>query len=103
MLVDSDAAGNVDMDEQLILQVDCGGWKTIRLQFDHHFKEYYADPAEIGDVDVSINEGAWQNLVRYQYESFERPEMLNLPAAARGSRMSGSAGATTMPTGITTG
>ena len=84
MLVDSDAAGNVDMDEQLILQVDCSVYRTIRLQFDHHFKEYYADPAEIGDVDVSVDEGAWQNLERYQYGSFDGRVVLDLPAAAEG-------------------
>jgi hypothetical protein len=84
MFVDSDTAGNVEMDEELILQVDCNAWQTIRLQFDHHFKEYSVDPPEIGDVDVSIDEGAWQNLVRYQYGSFDGRVTLNLPAAAEG-------------------
>jgi hypothetical protein len=84
MLVDSDAAGNVEMDEQLILQADCTAWQTIRLQFDHHFQEYSVDPPEIGDVDVSVDEGAWQNLVRYQYGSFDGRAILNLPAGAEG-------------------
>ncbi|NLH15290.1 MAG: hypothetical protein GX455_01800, partial [Phycisphaerae bacterium] len=84
LLADSDAAGNVIMDEQAILQLNCAGWKTMRLQFDHHFREFSVDPAEIGDVDVSVNEGAWQNLVRYQYGSFEGQVTLNLPSTADG-------------------
>ncbi len=84
MLADSDAAGNVKMDEQLILRLDCTDWNTIRLHFEHYFKEFSVDPPEIGDVDYSINDGAWKNLVRYQYGSFEGKVTLNLPGTADG-------------------
>jgi hypothetical protein len=81
MLVDSDAAGNVEMDEELILQLDCTVWKTIRLQFDHHFNRY---SAEIGDVDVSIADGPWLGLTRYQGDSYSGRVTANLPAADDG-------------------
>jgi hypothetical protein len=81
MLVDSDAAGNVLMDEQLILQLDCSAWQTIRLQFDHSFNRY---SVEIGDVEVSISDGPWLGLARYQGASYSGRVAANLPAAADG-------------------
>jgi hypothetical protein len=64
MIVDSNYAGAVDMNEQLITQnIDCTGLTGVKLRFKHDFK-YYA--TEIGDVDIRVNGGAWQNLASYQ-------------------------------------
>jgi hypothetical protein len=64
MIVDSHYAGPVDMNEQLITQnIDCTGLTGVKLRFEHDFKYY---TAEIGDVDIRINGGAWQNMARYQ-------------------------------------
>jgi predicted secreted protein len=64
MIVDSDYAGPVDMDEQLITQsIDCTDLSGVKLRFEHDF---YHDYKEIGDVDVRINGGVWRNIARYQ-------------------------------------
>ncbi len=84
MIVDSDSAGDYFMEEQLILQLDCTGLTSIALQFDHHFKYYPVLPHEVGDVDISVSNGAWQNLVRYQSSSFNGRVHLSLPASAEG-------------------
>lgn len=64
MIVDSDYAGPVDMNEQLITQdIDCTKLTGVKLRFEHYFKHY---AAEIGDVDIRVNGGAWQNVARYQ-------------------------------------
>ena len=64
MIVDSDYAGTVDMNEQLITQnIDCTNLTGVTLRFKHDF-EYYA--VEVGDVDIRVNGGEWQNLARYQ-------------------------------------
>ncbi len=64
MIVDSNYAGPVDMNEQLITQnIDCTNLTGVTLRFEHDF-EYYA--VEIGDVDIQVNGGAWQNMARYQ-------------------------------------
>ena len=65
MIVDSDNAGSVAMDEQLITSsINCSGYEDITLDFTHYFHSYSGN--EIGDVDVSVNGGAWQNVQRYQ-------------------------------------
>jgi len=64
MIVDSDAAGKVWMDEQLISPpVDCSGLRTVKLVFDHDF---YFNEDEIADVDVRVDGGPWQRIRRYQ-------------------------------------
>jgi hypothetical protein len=64
MIVDSDCSGEVHMDEQLVTQsIDCTGLVGVKLRFKHDFY-YYAD--EIGDVDIHVNGGGWQNIVSYQ-------------------------------------
>jgi hypothetical protein len=64
MIVDSNYAGPVDMNEQLITQnIDCTRLTGVKLRFKHDF-EYYA--VEIGDVDILVNGGTWQNMARYQ-------------------------------------
>ena len=64
MLVDSDAAGKVWMDEQLISPpVDCSAFQVVKLVYDHDF---YFNEDEIGDVDVRVDGGPWQRVRRYQ-------------------------------------
>ncbi len=76
MIVDSDYAGSVDMNEQLITKnINCTGFTGVKLRFKHDFK-YYA--SEIGDVDIKVNSGAWQNLARYQAANYSGLVELNL-------------------------
>lgn len=64
MIVDSDYAWLVNMDEQLITQsIDCTRKTDVKLEFNHEFYHY---SNEIGDVDVRVDGGRWQNMVRYQ-------------------------------------
>jgi hypothetical protein len=85
MIVDSEWAGyNVNMDEELITHsIDCSSYEDVTLNFMHAFlyKSIFLD--EIGDVDVSVNGGAWQNVVRYEAHDFGLVE-LNLSSIADG-------------------
>ncbi len=57
--VNSDDAGSVDMDEQMITpEIDASAASALILEFDHFF--YYTG-SEIGDVDV-WDGSAWQNV-----------------------------------------
>ncbi len=57
--VNSDAAGSVDMDEELITPAfDASSYSTVTLDFDHYFNQY---GSEIGDVDV-WNGSSWNNV-----------------------------------------
>jgi len=71
MLVESAAeAGN--MDEELITQsIDCTNLSDIRLRFKHKFEWWGAGYGEIGDVDIRLNGGSWQNITRYEGSNFE--------------------------------
>lgn len=76
MIVDSDYAGPVDMDEQLITQsIDCTNLSGVKLRFKHDF---LYDTKEIGDVDVRINGGVWRNVKRYQKTYYAGPVELAL-------------------------
>jgi len=66
MIADSEDVYGEDMDEQLIThEIDCSYYLNVRLKFSHYFKWYWDGPAEIGDVDVRVNGGLWQNVARY--------------------------------------
>jgi len=59
--VDSDAAGSVDMDEELITPVfDGTGYSALTLEFDQYFL-LWSTPNEVCDVDV-WDGSAWQNV-----------------------------------------
>lgn len=63
MIVDSFWAGNVSLDEQLITgNIDCSGFEQVYLNFSHYFRRY---GTERGDVDISVDQGEWQNVARY--------------------------------------
>jgi len=64
MVVDSDAAGKVFMDESLVTPViNCESYQQVRLMFDHNF---LFNSNEIADVDIRVDGGDWQNLARYE-------------------------------------
>jgi hypothetical protein len=62
--VDSDYAGDVNMDEQLITKsFNFTNLADVSLSFNHYFRHW---ASEKGYVDVSINGGAWQNVKKYR-------------------------------------
>jgi len=66
MIADSEDVYGEDMDEQLITrEIDCSYYLNVRLKFSHYFKWYWDGPAEVGDVDIRVNGGSWQNVARY--------------------------------------
>lgn len=82
MIVDSDSAGEVevDMDEELITpSIDCSGYANIRLKFNHYFNK---SSREICDVDVRVSGGSWQNVARYQRADASGLVELDLSAIA---------------------
>jgi hypothetical protein len=82
VIVDSNAAGYVWMDEELISPaIDCSGYETVTLAFQHKFVYY---EAEIGDVDVQVGGGPWQNVVRYQGQHFDELTELDISSFAAG-------------------
>lgn len=82
MIVDSDYAGSINMDEQLITHsIDCRGFENIIVEFRHWFFRY---STEICDVDIRVNAGAWQNIARYQNASAYGLMRLNVNAIANG-------------------
>jgi len=64
MIVDSDQAGEIDMDEELISpNIDCSAYTNVMIKFKHYFNQY---EDEICDVDVRAGGGSWINVERYQ-------------------------------------
>ncbi|MDD5457974.1 MAG: M6 family metalloprotease domain-containing protein [Phycisphaerae bacterium] len=62
-IVDSDWAGQVDMNEVLITPViDCTSVSNLKLKFSHYFNRYSTEKC---DVDVSVNNGHWQRILQY--------------------------------------
>ena len=72
MIVDSDNAGYNTMDEQLISHsIDCSNHREVNLKFNHYFEYYTGSEDEIGDVDIRIDGGSWQNVIRFQGQDAE--------------------------------
>lgn len=68
MIVDSNYAGYVSMDEQLITHsIDCTNWTGVTLNFKHDFWYYLT---QTGDVDVRINGGVWKKVARYRRNDY---------------------------------
>jgi hypothetical protein len=62
-IADSDNAGYVDMNEVLITPViDCTDALEVTLKFSHDF---VSSGGEKCDVDISVNNGAWQTILQY--------------------------------------
>lgn len=82
MIVDSDWAGFVDMDEELITpSIDCSAYTDVTLKFRHYFMQC---GSEICDVDVRVSGGSWQNVVRYQEVDASGLVVLDLSSIAGG-------------------
>ena len=85
MIVDSDDAGEVDMNEQLITHsIDCSNLLDVVLKFKHDFVYYSLSNDEVADVDIRVNGGTWQNILRYQGASAEGQVELDLSSIADG-------------------
>ena len=57
----------VDMNEQLITpDMNCSSYEDITLEFNHDFWPWVGESNEVGDVDISVDGGSWQNLLKYQ-------------------------------------
>jgi len=85
MIVDSDWAGAVDMDEELVTHsINCSYYYDMSLKFTHYFRRNADSPEEIGDVDIRVDGGSWQNLTRYQGGSYSGQVELDVSAIADG-------------------
>jgi len=76
-ITDTDLAGAVDADEQLITkEIDCTEWIKLRLNFDRNYRAYLEDAvhAQTADVDVRVIEagvpGSWVNLLHLDKSIF---------------------------------
>ncbi|HOV22294.1 MAG TPA: clostripain-related cysteine peptidase [bacterium] len=84
MIVDSDWAGTVDMDEELITpSIDFTSYATCYLEFKNVF-EYYEN--EIGDVDIKIGNGQWQNLKKFKRQDIEGKVIIDLTSISSGEK-----------------
>ncbi|MGQ9663239.1 MAG: Calx-beta domain-containing protein, partial [Kiritimatiellia bacterium] len=85
MICDSDWAGRVRMDEQLLMPVlNCAGYSGVKLKFSHYFRYYSGGGLEVGDVDVRVGGGGWGNVMRYSGGSFGGPVEVDLSGVADG-------------------
>jgi hypothetical protein len=85
MIVDSDYAGEQDMDEQLITHsINCSNLMGVTLKFKHYFRYWGGGINEIGDVDIRVGGGSWQNVARYQGADFEGQVELDISSIANG-------------------
>lgn len=83
MIVDSDWAGEVNMDEQLISpSFNFKEYSKIYLKFKQVFLYYSGN--EIADVDIKIGDGNWQNLIRYKGEDKEGEAVIDISEIAKG-------------------
>jgi hypothetical protein len=72
-ITDSDLAGAVDADEELITpSIDCTGHRSVRLNFNMNYRRYIddLDHDQVAEVDVRISDdgvtwGSWVNLLRW--------------------------------------
>jgi hypothetical protein len=84
--VDSDCAGSVPMDEELMTPVlDLNTTSLVTLDFDHYFNRF---STEIADVDVrsSRTGGAWVNVFRLQERTpGQTHETIDISAQAAGA------------------
>jgi hypothetical protein len=82
MIVDSDHAGEADMDEELISHaIDCSAYTNVTLKFKHYFNQAQA---EVGDVDVRAAAGPWINVARYQAAGASGQVQLDISSIAAG-------------------
>jgi len=81
--VDSDCAGLVDMDEELVSPIlDLTGAVTVSLEFDHWFRR---NGPELADVDVrsSLTGGSWVNVAQWTGASTTNSDHVALDITAQ--------------------
>lgn len=82
MIADSDKAGSWNMDEQLITpDFDCSSLEDVSLKFSHYYQHY---ETQIGDVDVRVGSGSWQNVAHYTGNNFSGQVELDISSIADG-------------------
>jgi len=82
MIVDSDFAGQTDMDEELISPViDCSAYTKVLLKFKHYCSQ---SEDEIGDVDIRAGAGDWVNVARYDAAGTSGQVQLDVSPIAAG-------------------
>jgi hypothetical protein len=85
MIVDSDCAPSLDMDEQLITPpIDCSSSKTVALRFDHDFLDYDFEVAAV-KVRSANTGGAWVTIARYSKAPASGEVLLDITAEAAGA------------------
>ncbi len=68
MITNSDLAGTVDLDQELITpEIDCTNHTKVRLNFNKNYRVYADDTADdqVAEVDVREVGGDWVNLLHY--------------------------------------
>ncbi|UCF81641.1 MAG: hypothetical protein JSV08_04300 [Acidobacteriota bacterium] len=84
MIVNSDCAGPMDMDEQLITPpIDCSSSKTVELQFEHDFVDWDFEVAEV-KVRSANTGGAWVTRAKYTKAPASGTVVLDITAEAAG-------------------
>ncbi|MCM8769411.1 MAG: clostripain-related cysteine peptidase [Candidatus Omnitrophica bacterium] len=78
VIVDSDWAGRVDMDESLITPVISLPVTKCYLIFEHFFKFYSLGKAEKGDLDIREEGGEWETLISFADQDASGLVIINL-------------------------
>ena len=83
MIVDSDNAGSVDMDEALVsTTIDCSSYEDVALEFTHYYATYTG--ADTAEVDVRVGAGAWQTVKTFQGADAYGTLMVDISSIADG-------------------
>jgi hypothetical protein len=85
MIVDSDCAGPIVMDEQLITRlIDCSSSRTVTLQFEHEFVNLHVEVADV-KVRSARTGGAWVTKATYTEAPASGIVVLDITAEAAGA------------------
>lgn len=87
MIVDSDWAGRVNMDESLLSPSLFLPSRPCYLVFDHYFRYYEFGNEEKGELDISAGNGNWENLISFTGSDTSGPVVINLSAYAGQSKV----------------
>jgi hypothetical protein len=85
MIADSDWCGPGSfMDTELVTPtIDCSGYSTVMLEFDHYFRYYTDGLNEVADVDV-WDGTMWHNKARYEHGDFSGHVTIDISDVAAG-------------------
>jgi hypothetical protein len=71
--------GTIGMNGELVTaSVVCTGYSDITLEFEHYFADCEYSESDKCDVDVSISQEAWVNVVRFENESVTGTELVDI-------------------------